>query len=188
MTGAENSGKGGGMKKLRVLALAALAPLTGCGLATPKVTPPFYCPQTAVLEQAQTLTLFLPDRADVAARLSTAQITGISGSCKLQEKKKAVLVTVNTAFQADNGPANNNAPLVLPWFVAITDGDKIIEKTNYVQKLKFDGNQSTVSAAAKPVKIELPNVPSSKNLEILIGFEETPAQLAYAAANPNAAP
>lgn len=176
------------MKKFRVLALAALLPVTGCGLATPKVTPPFYCPQTAVLEQAQSLTLFLPNRADVAARISTAQITGISGSCKLQQKKQAVLVTVNTAFQADNGPANNNAPLALPWFVAITDGTKIIQKTSYVQKLKFDGNQSSASAAAKPVKVELPNVPASANLEILIGFEETPAQLAYAAANPNTAP
>lgn len=176
------------MKKFRVLALAALLPVTGCGLATPKVQPPFYCPNPAVLEQAQTLTLFLPNRQDVAARISTAQITGISGSCLLQKKKQTVLMTINTAFQADNGPANNNAPLALPWFVAITEGDKIVEKTDYVQAVKFDGNQSSVSAAAKPVKIELPNVPLSTSLEILIGFEETPAQLAYAAANPNLLP
>jgi hypothetical protein len=190
MTGREISGKGGTMKNLRVLALAALLPLAACGgpAKTAKAPPPFYCPQVAVLEQAQTLTLFLPGRADVAARVSTAQITGVSGSCLLQPKKNAVLVTVNTAFLADNGPANNSAALVLPWFTAITSGDSIIQKIDYSQKLAFDGNVSTVSATAKPVKIELPNTPATAGTEILVGFEESPDQLAYAAAHPNAAP
>lgn len=176
------------MKNFRRLALAAALPLTGCGLAVPKVKPVFYCPQTAVLQQAQTLTQFLPGREDVAARLTTAQVTGISGSCVLRKKKNAVIVTVKTAFLADDGPANNGAPLALPWFAAITEGDKIIQKTEYVQKLKFSGNQSEASAAAKPVKVELPNIPATAKMDILIGFEETPAQLAYAAAHPNAGP
>jgi hypothetical protein len=176
------------MKNLRALAIAAILPLTACGLATPKVAPPFYCPQTAILVQAQTLTLFLPNRTDVAGRVSTAQVSGISGSCLLQKKQNAVLVKVTPVFQADNGPANNNAPLMLPWFVAITDGSSIIQKTDYMLKVKFDGNQSIVSATTKPVKIELPNIPATANQEILIGFEQTPDQLAWAAAHPNAVP
>ncbi len=184
------------MKNFRVLALAALLPLSACGggghkpvAAGGKPPPaPFFCPQVAVLQQAQTLTLFLPDRQDVAARVSTAQITGVSGSCKLQKSKHAVLVTVNTAFLADNGPANNNAPLDLPWFAAITVGDHVIQKNDYTQHLRFDGNVSAVSANAKPVKIQLPSIPDTQDVQILVGFEETPDQLAYAAAHPNAAP
>ncbi len=183
------------MKNLRAPALAAILLLAACGGSPHKPAgtakkgpPPFYCPQVAVLEQAQTLTLFLPGRADVAARLSTVQITGVSGVCKFEQGKNAVLVTVNTAFLADNGPANNNAPLALPWFAAITAGDNIVQKTDYTQRLSFDGNDSTTSANAKPVKIELPNTPDNANTQILVGFEESPDQLAYAAAHPNAAP
>jgi len=183
------------MKNLRAPVLAAILLLTSCGGSphkpdgsAKKGPPPFFCPQVAVLEQAQTLNLFLPGRADVAARLSTAQITGVSGVCKFEQGKNAVLVTVNTAFLADNGPANNNAPLVLPWFAAITAGDNIVQKTAYTQKLAFDGNDSTASASARPVKIELPNDPDNVNTQILVGFQESPDQLAYAASHPNAAP
>jgi len=189
------------MKNFRVLALAALLPLSACGgggggggggqksaHAGGKPVVHFFCPQVAVLQQAQTLTLFLPNRQDVAARVSTAQITGVSGSCKLQGNQRTVLVTVNTAFLADNGPANNGAPLDLPWFAAITVGDHIIQKNEYTQHLSFNGNVSSVSATAKPVKVQLPSIPDTQNVQILVGFEETPDQLAYAASNPNAAP
>lgn len=188
------------MKNFRLLILAALIPLAGCGgsahkpastakaAATESGPTPFYCPQVAVLQQAQTLTLFLPNRQDVAARVSTAQITGVSGVCKLEKKKNALLVTVNISFVADNGPANNGAPLSLPWFTAITAGNNIVQKVNYTQTLKFAGNSTTAGAMAKPVKIELPNVPDTANTEILVGFQETQDQLAYAAAHPAAAP
>ncbi len=188
------------MKNFRLLILAALLPLAACGgsphkpATTAKAMPaaqgpvPFYCPQVAVLQQAQTLTLFLPNRQDVAARVSTAQITGVSGACKLEKKKNAVLVTVRATFLADNGPANNGAPLSLPWFAAITAGNNIIQKVLYSQTLKFAGNNTTTGALAKPVKIELPNMPDTANTEILVGFQETPDQLAYAAAHPGAAP
>lgn len=182
------------MKNFSALALTALLFLASCGGSphkpgtADKGPPSFYCPQVAVLQQAQTLTLFLPGRQDVAARLSTAQITGVSGACKFHKDKNTVTVTVNTAFLADNGPANNNAPLALPWLAAITDGDTIIQTANYTQGLKFDGNNSTTSANAKPVKFEMPNSPETANIQILIGFHETPDQLAYAAAHPQAAP
>jgi hypothetical protein len=203
MTGRENSGKGGAMKNFRLLILAALLPLIGCsGGPTP---PPagqapghvhakrgpalFYCPNPAVLQEAQTATYFLPGRLDVAGRVSTAQMSILSGSCAYEKSKNAVLMTINTQFLADNGPANNFAPLALPWFVAITSQDNtIIQKLDYTQVLKFDGNSSTASANAKPVKVELPNIPDTANLQILIGFEESPDQLAYAAAHPEAAP
>jgi hypothetical protein len=202
MTGRENSGKGGAMKNFRLLSLAALLPLIGCsggpnpppaGSAQAQVhvqkgPAVFYCPNPAVLQQAQTATYFLPDRLDVGGRVSTAQVSIVSASCQFEKSKNAVLMTINTSFLADNGPANNFAPLALPWFVAIADGDNIIQKTNYIQKLKFDGNSSTTAATAKPVKVEMPNSAETQNLQILVGFQESPDQLAYAAAHPEASP
>ena len=187
------------MKDFRVTALAALfslAALTGCsGSPKPEAGGPapapmgtLYCPQVAMLQQAQTLSTFLPGRSDVAAQLTTAQITGFSGECVLEKQKQALLITAIPAFQADNGPANNGQPLTLPWFAAITSGDSITSKAKYNVTLKFSGNASLAFATGKPVKIEVPNVPDSAQLQILLGFEMTPDQLAYAAAHPNATP
>jgi len=191
------------MKESRVTALAALislAALTGCGGnpkpeagANPAGSPAapknaMFCPQVALLQQAQTLSTFLPGRSDVAAQLTTAQITGFSGDCVLEKDKQALLITVKPGFQANNGPANNGQPLTLPWFAAITQDDSITSKATYNVTLKFHSNVGMAFATGKPAKIEVPNLPASAQLQILIGFEMTPDQLAYAAAHPNATP
>ena len=152
--------------------------------------PTSFCPQVAVLQQAQTVTLFLPGRSDVASQISTAQLSSVSGDCVYQKKHKVGLLEVRftSNFLADNGPANNGQTITLPWFVAITKGSQIIQKQDYQVTLKFNGNMSIAAASSKPVKIELPAVPDSAGIQILTGFEMTQDQLAYAAAHPNATP
>lgn len=204
------------MKESRALALAALLSLTalaGCGggdssqkaataahdrpdtlfgtsaagpLLVHKIV--LHCPQVAVLQQAQTLSTFLPGRSDVAAQVTTAQLTSFTGDCVLEKSKHALLLHIKPSFLADNGPANNGKPITLTWFAAITNGNSIVSKSNYNITLKFNGNTSTTTATGKPVKIEVPNVPDSEQLQILLGFEMTPDEQAYAAAHPNAAP
>jgi hypothetical protein len=149
------------------------------------------CPQVDVLQQAQTLTAFLPGRTDVAAQITTARITGIAGFCELKRKNKqrpTILVKFKAGFEAGNGPADNGATLALPWFVAITRGDRIISKSEYTAVLKFNGNMSTAEVISKPLKVELPYNRMVGEIQILVGFEMTPVQLAYAAAHPDAAP
>lgn len=210
MTGEKNSGKGAGMKDFRsallpAASLACLLSLAACGGGHPPHAKPAngaapvagtasdptnFCPQVAVLRQAQTVTLFLPGRGDVASQISTAQLTSVSGACVFKKKDKSPILEVKFTnnFLADNGPANNGQPITLPWFVAITKGSQIIDKKEYQITLKFNGNMSTTVATSKPVKIDLPATPDSADLEILTGFEMTPDQLTYAAAHPNAAP
>ncbi len=166
---------------VRFVPLLALAALGGCAGANSGPTPPLQCPQTAVLQQAQTMTMFLPGHeGDVGAKLTTAQITGVAGSCTLEKAKHAVLVKVQAGFAASNGPANQGKPLTLPFFAAIVRGDKIIDKQTYNITLKFKGNESQAQAISRDVKIELPNIPASADSQILIGFQMTQSQLAYA--------
>lgn len=144
------------------------------------------CPQASILQQAQTVTLFLPGRSDIAAQISTARMNNLSGACTLNKPKKALEVQFTVQFSANNGPANAGKPIILPWFVAITKGDQIIEKQDYKITLRFNGNMSTAVATSKPIKIEVPNIPASAALEILTGFQMSQAQLDYQAANPTA--
>jgi hypothetical protein len=183
MTFAKNSGKGAGMKRFcsaPLFAVISLSALAGCADTQPS---PMFCPQVAVLQQAQTLTAFLPGRSDVASQLTTARITGVAGSCDVN-KKNQLLVNFQAGFTASNGPANNGKTLTLPFFVAIANGDDIISKTDYTIALPFNGNSSMAQATSKPVKVALANDHASKSIQILVGFELTQDQLNYAATHP----
>jgi hypothetical protein len=173
------------MKRFCSAPLFAVLSLTALSACADDTQPaPMFCPQVAVLQQAQTLTAFLPGRSDVASQVTTAQITGVAGSCALEEKKNQLLVNFQAGFSASNGPANNGKTLTLPFFVAIANGDNIISKSDYTIALPFNGNSSTTQATSKPIKVELANDHASKSIEILVGFEMTQDQLNYAATHP----
>jgi hypothetical protein len=185
MTFAKNSGKGARMKRFcaaPLFAVLSLSALTGCAQDT-QSSPHMFCPQVAVLQQAQTLTAFLPGHSDVASQLTTAQVTGVAGSCELEDNNQ-LLVKFQAGFTASNGPANNGKTLTLPFFVAIANGDDIVAKTDYTIAMPFNGNASTVQATSKPIKVELANDHASKSIQVLVGFELTPDQLSYAASHP----
>ena len=183
------------------LMLACTLSLAACGASHPKARPDTgaqlpdivrqaalqNCPQPAVVQQAQTVTLFLPGRTDIAAQIATVRMDGLSGSCTFNPKKKLLNVKFVVKFSAVNGPANENQPITLPWFVALTRGDQIIQEQRFQAKLAFDGNMSVATATSKPIKVEAPNDPASAGLEILLGIKMTPEQQAYQAAHPTAA-
>jgi len=168
MTAGKISGKGAAMN-FRFLALLPAIALASCA---DKPQPPAFCPQVAVLAQAQTLTTYLPGRSDVAAQITSAQITGVAGICSTDKKSRLLTVSFQAGFSASNGPADHGAPVTLPYFVAITRGDEIISKTDYSITLPFDGNASEAEATSKPVKIVLGNRPDSADVQILVGFQE----------------
>ncbi len=146
--------------------------------------PSLYCPLVSRVQQLSDLTVFLPTREDVTAEITHAQITGVAGSCDLEPKKHAVLVKFRIGFEASNGPADQSAPVELPYFVSITDGQTIISKVPYKIVVAFDGNVTSAAATSKPVTVELPNVKETADAQILVGFQLSPEQLAYAADHP----
>ncbi len=166
------------MKQL--VALVLLVGLAGCADAP---APHMFCPNVRVLAEAQNYTAFLPGRTDVAAQVTSARITGVAGACVLRKKPGLLDVTLQAGFAASNGPADNGAPLALPYFVALAQGPVILHKQLYSMPLTFDGNTTVTNAVSKPVTVELPNEPESAGIEVLVGFQLSPQQLS-AAANP----
>jgi len=181
MTGVKNSGKGGAMKHTALAALCSALILTACGADAP--TPKLFCPNVRVLAQTSTITQFLPGRQDAGAEITTARMTGVAGSCDLV-KGNTLRVTFQAGFKASNGPANHGQTLELPYFVALTDGDAIISKTLGTMEIPFDGNVSTAAVTGKTLTVDVPNTPAAAHTEILIGFQLSQDQLAYATLHP----
>jgi hypothetical protein len=165
-------------------ALIALLALTACDNGDSDKTPKFYCPTVQRLDQTSHLTAFLPSRDDVTAEITSATITGVAGACVYEPDKQAVRLTFKAGFTATNGPANNDAPLNLPYFVAVVYGQTILSKQLYSVPLSFDGNVSTASAISKNLTVELPNVRQNNHVQVLVGFQLTPEQQIYAADHP----
>ncbi len=166
------------------LLLAALA-LSACAddSDSPK-GPKLFCPQVAVLSPTAHLTAFLPNSNDVTAEITSAQITGVAGACSLEQNRNAVKITFKAGFTATNGPANKSKTLILPYFVAIVEGETIIAKTPYTIPVSFDGNVSSTSTQSKDLTVELPNIPRNRGVQVLVGFQLSPEQQTYAADHP----
>jgi hypothetical protein len=181
MTGAKYSGKGGGMKHVFLLPLCLPLFFSACGADVP--SPHLNCPDVRVLAQTSSMTAFLPGRQDAGAEVFSAHITGVAGSCVLASDG-VLRVTFQAGFTATNGPANHGRTVSLPYFVAETKGDAIISKIFGTVDVPFDGNLSTAAVTSKSLSVEVPNSGSSGGAEILVGFQLSQDELAYAAAHP----
>jgi hypothetical protein len=166
------------------LALIALLALAACAGGDADGGPKIYCPTVAVLAPTSQLTAFLPSRSDVGAEITSATVTGVAGACSLEPAKHAVRVTFKAGFTATNGPANNAAPLNLPFFVAIVQGESIISKQLYSVPVSFNGNVISASAQSQTLSVELPNDRRTESAQVLVGFQLTPEQQVYAADHP----
>jgi hypothetical protein len=183
MTATENSGKGTAMKQALIPAAALLLCLAACAdedAASGKL----YCPTVSRVEQLSSLTRFLPSSEDVTAEVTEAHITGVAGSCDEEPAKHDVLVSFKVGFSATNGPADHGATLELPYFVSVTQGATVVSKVPHTISITFDGNVTTATAVSKTIKVELPNVHLTQDTEVLVGFQLSPEQLAYATDHP----
>jgi len=181
----KNIWQGTGMKQIviKFVSLTALSALAACADDGPR-GPKLYCPDVAVLQQTSQLDAFLPSRSDVTGQVTEALITGVAGSCDLEAKKQQVRVSFKVGFDATNGPANDFATLELPYFVSVVEGERILSKSLYKIPVSFTGNLSSAAAASQTMTVELPNVPDSAHVQVLVGFQLTPEQLVYAQDHP----
>jgi hypothetical protein len=182
MTARKNSGKGIAMKHVIASAIVLLCLAACADDSAPRGG--LFCPTVSRVEQLSSLTRFLPSSEDVTAEITQAHITGVAGQCDLEGDKHAIRVSFKIGFSATNGPANHGAPIELPYFVSVTQDETVVSKVPYKIAISFDGNVTSATAVSKTVKVELPNVKLSARTEILVGFQLSPEQLAYATDHP----
>jgi len=167
---------------IKVFVICALGTLAAC--ADDSHGPNLFCPNVAVLQQTSQLDEFLPNQPDVSGQVTEALVTGVAGSCELEPKKGLLRVTFKIGFDATNGPANHFAKLELPYFVTVVDGEQIASNSLYEIPISFEGNLSSAAAASPAMTVELPNVPESARVQVLVGFHLTQEELVYAQDHP----
>lgn len=162
----------------RIAPLALAAPLLLAGCAADKA-PTLFCPQVAVLQQASHFVSTKGDSIDVAARTLDARITGVGGHCK-KVSKTTEQVDFRVGFVAHNGPASTRDKWTLPYFIAISQGDRIIDKKIYPVSFDFRNGSDQAVATTTTIRLRFPRAPRSGDQQVLVGFQMTPAEIARA--------
>ncbi len=171
-----------------VALLTALLPLLAdCGPARNQFAPP--CPSAVILGDAANLDLYRPSSTggrDLTDLVLHARVVGVQGSCQEGDRKNQLAVKVNVGVELTRGPAMPGREADVPVFVAVTEGDTILDKRVYLMHVVFPSNIERVTLTPGDVNLLLP-VTGSKTgaaYTIVAGFQLTPDQLSQSRRGP----
>jgi len=167
----------------RVALLATLATLLAdCGPARNQFPPP--CPGRAILGDAADINLYRSSGAPAGAADLTdlvlhGRIVGVQGSCTEGDTKKQLSVTVSAGVELTRGPAMPGREADVPVFVAVVEGDTVLDKRVTLMHVTFPSNVDRVTLTPGAMNLTLP-VSASKSgaaYTIIAGFQLSPDQM-----------
>jgi len=156
------------------LLLAAL--LAGCGPTRNQFAPP--CPGQAILGNAADFDSYRGGARDLTDLVLRGRIVGLQGSCREGDRKDQLAVTVQVGVELTRGPAMAGRETDVPVFVAVTEGETILDKRTVTMHVVFPSNVERVTLTPGEFNLVLPvsRAKSGAAYTILAGFQLTPDQ------------
>lgn len=140
------------------------------------------CPRIGLLPKAERITVFKDTGGqDITDVIGTGRIEGLSGTCETDEDGQ-IYVTLEMGLSAALGPTADLGSLVLPYFVAVTDGDEqVLTKKPAQFTVRFDEDERAVRSKVEIDTFPMPGVGGFVKDEyvVVVGFQLTPNQLNY---------
>jgi hypothetical protein len=159
-------------------AVAVAASVAGCGDNQPKFAPA--CPGLSLLRDAADLTRFRPGGRDVTDMVLDARITAVPAACSNGGPNK-VKATLNVTTEVARGPAARGRTADFTYFVAVTEGGRVLDEQDYPVRATFPANTEHVVLTGDDIDLVLPvtREKSAAAYQIYVGFRLTPDELAY---------
>lgn len=166
---------------LRIFIVGALPSLAlaGCGGGTEDAFAPA-CPGAAIVRDAADLSRFRGGAHDLVDTVLAGRITGINGNCK-RDGADTVVTTVQVGIELTRGPAAPGREARVAYFVAVLDGERILDKQAFPLRAEFPANTDRLRLAGDDVELRLPVRPdkTAAAYRIQVGFQLTPEELEY---------
>ncbi len=163
-----------------------LASLAGCGPGPNQFAPA--CPGAALLPQASDVSHYRPSGQgsghDLTDLILQTRITAIDGQCEPGKDSHTLNATVKVTLELTRGPAATSRVADVPYFVAVSDGDRILDKHVFSNRVAFPPSVDRVFLTSDPVTMWLP-VSATKSgaaYTVWAGLQLTPAEMAQAQA------
>ena len=164
---------------VRPFAMALLAALLASCSSTKKID---YCPGTASILDTAIMTQFRPGTApDAANALYSVQIVNVKGDCTFDKQGKTSDSSVHVSFKATRPSPGDAAQYTVPYFVAVTQANRIVTKQLRSVTFAFQPGATTADFAEDIGSVALVTDGDKKpfDYQVLVGLELTKAQLEY---------
>ena len=166
---------------LRLLPVALLGVLVaGCGDS--RGHKEAYCPGSVVLADASRQPMFPQGAsADPANIVYTMEIVGVEGSCDYDKKGRDADASVEVHFRATRAPTGEAAVYNVPYFVAVTQADRIINKQFFKVQIAFAPGASVAEATDTVPDTHIHTEQDKKpyDYQLVVGLPLTKQQLDY---------
>lgn len=152
--------------------------------AMTEIATPVECPRVDVVDELSSLHQFVDGNNEAAGAISSVTITAIDSLCSINEQN--VVVDMDIIMQARLGPrakaaATDKPSFSYPYFIAITtpSGD-ISAREVFAATIAYDADEESLTHNEKMRQvIPLTGDYSPRQYEIMVGFQLSPAELAY---------
>jgi hypothetical protein len=160
----------------RLVAVGLAGLVAGCGETAEKFAPA--CPRPAILQDANDLQRFRGAGRDFLDTSLQGRITSINGSCTL-DGSKAVAATINVGIELTRGPAATGRTAEVAFFVAVSQGERVLDKQVYTLQAVFPENTDRLRLTGDSVDLRLPISKTVKadSYQVTTGFQLTPEEL-----------
>jgi len=167
-----------------LLVLTAL--LAGCGPDKDEFAPP--CPRPIMVRGLEDLSRYSTEGShDLADLVVQGRLAAIGGSCKFTERHSTTVeATVSARTEFLRGPAMQGRATSVRLFIAVTEGNTVLDKQIIEMPVEFPTNVDRVALDTPAVRMVLPTTPtkSPAAFGIVAGFQLTPAEVAANRQNP----
>jgi hypothetical protein len=159
------------------LPLAWLLFLVGC--ANNEVV---LCPSASVLSDTANLTVFRTGAPiDPSGEAYTIAITGVNSACHYNKGAREIPTDMSFAVRASRAPSADGADYRVPYYFALTQGDRILSKKNATLTVRFAPGSATATQTVSldETVINLEEGHPATDYQLLVGFQLSDADRAY---------
>lgn len=160
-------------------AVVAIALLSGCGDTTDAKFAPA-CPHLTLLADGADLVRFNGSGRDVTDRVLEARIVGVDAACR-PGRNAAVVASLKLQADVARGPAARGRAAQVPYFVAVMDGDRVLDRREFVLDVTFAANVDSLRVNGGELELRFPEAGDrgAARYRIVVSLQLTEEELAH---------
>jgi hypothetical protein len=167
------------VRPLRIApSLLIMLAVGSCGPAKNQFAPA--CPVPGLLKPLSEIVRYRAGAVDIRDLVVRARIVNVTGTCEPGDNVNTIVAKAQLVVEAQRGPAMQGGAVAVPAFIAITEGDTVLDKSLFSMAIEFAPNVDTARASSREVRMEIPITAQKSGAAygIVGGFQLTPDEVA----------